>query len=184
MVGQIGGLARVRSEEINKAADLALVWTGGWSKGDKAAIGKQIDELKAVLAANQAVYDQAAAALKELSAGQKALGEAKSKFEEDKREWQVHRLNEAERFADQEAALDAKRRATERALADRELAVSDREKAVSEREKTVEAANAEINKAAKKAHSLAVSAGEAQEAAQAVQLDYETKAAAIRKIIG
>jgi hypothetical protein len=28
MVGQIGGLARVRSDEISKAADLALVWSG------------------------------------------------------------------------------------------------------------------------------------------------------------
>ena len=182
MVGQIGGLARIRSDVNDAAAQLARVWTAGWAAKDKSAIEKSLAEITAASAANQKVYDEAAAALKELSAREKAFREEQSKTQASLAQ-QAQGIAEAgAKLAAEERALDEKRRATEAELAGREAAVTVREAAAKEAEKAAKAAAADAENAVRKALADATAAAKAQESASRLQADTERKVAETRRI--
>jgi hypothetical protein len=134
------------------------------------------------LAANQKIYDEAAAALKALSTRGKALADAEGKLAGDRLTFRTETDLTAQRLAEQERALDEKRRATEGELARREAAVKAREDAVSGREAGVkigEKANARLQDEALRA---TTAAAKAQQEADAIKAEYEAKVAATKKI--
>lgn len=168
MVGQIGGLQRagVPPKLEMQAVDRAFVLVQGWQQKDRGAIRAALNELREAAEHNQAIYDQASAALNELSARQKtvtdgeaALEKARQKFAADSEMARSRDEQRAAKLTVEEADLASRKAAFEResghkaaefrerdeALTVREDAVTSRENTVSEREAkatAVETANA------------------------------------------
>lgn len=175
MTGQIGGLARVRSDVNEAAAQLARIWVGGWQKGDRQPLEAALAEIEAANEANKEVYSRAAAALKELSAKEAA-------FKAETEKMNAGLMQQAEGIAaasaklnQDETALDEKRRAAEQELKSREDAITIREDAVSLREEAAEKAIADATWRANRCEEASQRAAQAEEEAKRTVADCRDK---------
>ena len=80
MVGQIGGLQRAQASPRSEmaAVERAFTLVAGWQKKDGDAIRASLADLKATAGHNQTIYDQAAQALRDLSAREQTVQKAEA----------------------------------------------------------------------------------------------------------